>query len=1032
MQRRELVRARGLAAFRRALVDRALAGDPPDVRRRAVVVPTRAAAELLRQTMEQSAAATGRQAIVLPDLVTRDELFARLAASLAGGAPPLSRIEREVMLARAADRAADRHPGAAPPFERRPGLVAAMLDFYDELRRRQRTTRRFVGALFAELGGARELDRGSDSLIRQTAFFGYAFLGYERAMRASGRFDEHACRDRLLAEQPPLPYDALVVGVADHPSDPRGLWPADYDLVGRLAGLSSLEVIVTEEAHDAGFRQRIEMQLPGIDEVRAPDVPRAPRVQRHPGDRMPTVRVCRDREDELRTVARRIRSRAAEDGGRLTTPTAVVFQRPLPYLYLAHQVLVDARVPYQTFDALPLAVEPYAAFVDLVLDVARTAGTRDNVTALLRSTLLGGVDGADPLEAADVSALDRVLAERRATGEAATYAREVATFFGGRGGRDREPGTGDRGPGTGDRGPGTGNRGQGSGGGEQGTGDLRAVRRGVESSRAERAARAAGAVAGALAPFRTAGAASAQVATVAEFLRAHERLASGDEAAADRQRRARTAVLAVLDELASAFARHDDRPRHPDALSALIHHVIEARTFTPRRGHAGVHLVDAVAARFGEFDRVHLVGLVDTDWPERSRRNMFYSTGLLRALGWPDQPEQARAEQAAFRDVLDLARSTTSATAFQLEGDSVVGLSPLVELLRERPLTDDVEEAGAVEFVDEQLAHGEVPGGLDSETDGWAALRLARPALSDARYAGSVDPQAPSAYRVSRVDRYVDCPFKYFAEAVLQLREERDEMAGLTPIERGTLLHTLFERFYREWQSSGRGAITAESLPDALTMFSASAADEMARLPEADRALEGTRLLGSIVGSGVAERVFELEVDAGVEVRTRLLEQPIEGSFVFPVLGGLGQRAVEIRGKADRIDVLTDGSLRVIDYKLGRMPDLKQSIQIAVYAHAAQQMLEAADGQPHPIAGAAYLAFGDDRKLEGRIGGSRDPVPQAVLARVASFAAVISDIEAGRFAPDPKHPGECQWCGFKGVCRKEYRIENDDEAADAV
>ena len=38
--------------------------------------------------------------------------------------------------------------------------------------------------------------------------------------------------------------------------------------------------------------------------------------------------------------------------------TAVVFQRPLPYLYLARSVFADAGQPYQALDSLPLAAEP--------------------------------------------------------------------------------------------------------------------------------------------------------------------------------------------------------------------------------------------------------------------------------------------------------------------------------------------------------------------------------------------------------------------------------------------------------------------------------------------------------------------------------------------------------------------------------------------------------------------------------------------------------------------------------------------------
>ena len=44
--------------------------------------------------------------------------------------------------------------------------------------------------------------------------------------------------------------------------------------------------------------------------------------------------------------------------------------------------------------------------------------------------------------------------------------------------------------------------------------------------------------------------------------------------------------------------------------------------------------------------------------------------------------------------------------------------------------------------------------------------------------------------------------------------EEREEMSGLTPLERGTLVHELFERFYRAWQAQGDATITPSTLPE--------------------------------------------------------------------------------------------------------------------------------------------------------------------------------------------------------------------------
>lgn len=1000
VQKRTLIRARNLASFRRALAELALEGSPILARRRLVIVPTRASAELLRQTIESHADRQGRSAIVLPELATRDGWLEALATALEKPSRLLTRAEREVILTAAVGKMAVLHPVERLPFEPRPGLVAAMLDFYDELKRRRRNVRRFARALFDDLRVERGMDRGSEELIRLTRVLGFSYLACERAVRASGGDDEHTLRARLLDEQPRLPFDHLIVAVADHPSDPLGLWPADFDLLGRLRRLGRVDVVMTDEAHDAGFRARLEEELPGIEEMRATDAPHAPvlLVPASTDALTPPVFISRDREEELRDVARDLRSSAAVHDGVLVESVAVVFHRPLPYLYLAQQILTDARVPYQTFDALPLAAEPYAALLDLVLAVARTGGTREAAVALLRSRLVEFVVDGVPVSLDDASALDRVLAERRSPGDASEYPAEVARHF---------------------------------------RADSRAsARRTLASERAMRGAQAAHEASGALAVVRSDAPASVKVAALAGFLRRYERKPDGTERWAERHLRARAAVLGVLDELRDAFLRHGDASLTADDVTAVLHHALERQTFTPRRGAGGVHLVDAVAARFGEFDRVYLVGLSDTDWPLRPRRSIFYSSGLLKVLGWPQQADQTQAENAAFRDLLSLAAAETRLSAFQLEGDTMVAVSPMVAHARALPSRIVETPERAALFLDELVGLGEGafnPDRLAPEVANWFGLRQERPALTEPAYSGRVDTQPARPYKVSRVDHYVDCPFRYFSENVLQLPEERDDEAGLTPLERGTLLHELFEQFYQTWEQRGGGAITRDNMSDAASLFADLVRDALAGIPEADRALEETRLIGSLVGRGVAERVFELEADSGLAVTRRLLETDLVGTFQFPVIRGIAreERGIEIRGKADRIDLLADGSLRVVDYKLGRMPSLDSSIQIAVYAHCARQAVEAADGQSHPVSAAMYLAFGEDRQLEGRLGSSPAMVQYEIETKAATFAATIGRIEAGEFPAKPRRPGDCQWCRYKGVCRKEY-VGEIDQSADAV
>jgi ATP-dependent helicase/DNAse subunit B len=272
-------------------------------------------------------------------------------------------------------------------------------------------------------------------------------------------------------------------------------------------------------------------------------------------------------------------------------------------------------------------------------------------------------------------------------------------------------------------------------------------------------------------------------------------------------------------------------------------------------------------------------------------------------------------------------------------------------------------------------------------------------------------------YAVSRVERYLECPFKYFAGHVLHLEEEREDESGLTPQERGQLLHGVFEAFFREWQARGGGSVTAANLGDAVALFADIAEAGLASLPAADRALERTCLLGSAVSPGLAERAFVCEIEQGVDVLERLLEYPFEGRFTFE--GPEGARTLQVRGKADRIDVLADGSLRLVDYKLGRAPKAGRALQLPVYAVCASQHLAAAPGEARPVRYAGYVAF-RDRHAFTDIGGRTGDLAQALRDGQHRFVEAVQRITSGEFPVQPDEPWLCTRCGFSSVCRKDY------------
>ena len=287
-----------------------------------------------------------------------------------------------------------------------------------------------------------------------------------------------------------------------------------------------------------------------------------------------------------------------------------MFQRPLPYLYLARQVFPEARIPYQALDSLPLAAEPFAAALDLVLSFVSSEATRGALIELLRCSHWSFGAGGERLSTSEIAAADALLRDVKYVGgwdRLASLAAEA----------------------------------------EQSS----TTTRGGHGSPWTRAAAALAAAASAATELRDLAAAplaSAQIAALQAFITAHERLPSSSDEWYGRHLRARAAILAALDSLIEAHRLHDDRPLPLAELAGTLRRWIESQTFSPRTGAQGVSLLDAAAAQYADVDEVHVVGLVDSDWPDRGRRSIFYPPSLLAQLGWPVDADRLSAARVAF------------------------------------------------------------------------------------------------------------------------------------------------------------------------------------------------------------------------------------------------------------------------------------------------------------------------------------------------------------------------------------------------
>ncbi|MGC4083126.1 MAG: hypothetical protein QM736_13710, partial [Vicinamibacterales bacterium] len=235
---------------------------------------------------------------------------------------------------------------------------------------------------------------------------------------ASDALDEHRLRERLIADDTATPLAHVIVTVPDWIADPAGLFVADFDLLNRLPHLAAIDIVSTEGVLASGFHERLHTWWPGLEEVNgvdltqpAPPVRPTLSVPTPTADDAPLWFTHRDREEELIAIARRLAAALHPVLDRV----AVVFKKPLPYLYLAADTFGAAGLPYVVADALPLAAEPLVATVDLILDALESDFARDTLVALLRSPHL---EWSAQLERETIGALDRALSDARYLGDA--------------------------------------------------------------------------------------------------------------------------------------------------------------------------------------------------------------------------------------------------------------------------------------------------------------------------------------------------------------------------------------------------------------------------------------------------------------------------------------------------------------------------------------------------------------------------------------------------------------------------------------
>ncbi len=905
-----------------------------------IAVPTTAAGHLVRTGLEQTLLADG-SARVLPAITTISQMLGHLAERSLGAVRIADPLTREAVLDQSLQEAAE--SGCSPPFTYRGSLAPRILAFYDHLHLTGHGLEAFASRAFEEFDVPG--DTGAERMAAQTRFLIEGLGRYRETLGELTLEDTPTLRAALAERGGKFPYRKVIVWGAGT------LQPVDIAFLASTQGPESLEIVIPESMSTT-YRVRSLQKLVPM-EILEQRTPLAHPVLLTAAES--SVFVLRDREEVLVEVARFLK--AQDSAGKLPPleQVAVVVPTPLPYLYLVKKIFDQAGIPYELQDDFPLATEPYVAAVDLALEFVEQGGRRPAALGLLRSPFyrFAGVDSAV------VANLDDELRRRHDPGGFEAWRRMRERWR-------RRP--------------------------------LQRALPGMEDLGRQvtpiSALDALVAIGNRLAPLANPDSSMTdKIEVLAAFLEACGQALPAMENS-ERHLRSRGALLSIMERLSDAARLVGDPAINYSAFREKLHRAIESHTFSMRSGSGGVQVVDARSAGYGSFELVILVGLNEGEWPSRSERNIFYPQWMLKDFGWPTDVDSLAHERAAFVELVLLASGSVVAFRHQLEDEIPTVASPFLEEIE--AATGDEQEKGVTE---------EMAGLLVSRSEALRAAALPKAKHFQRRRRPGLlsrpvyDPEPVSA---TAFEMYLRCPFKHYARYVLRLEEEEDLDEGLSPMERGRILHDILQSGFEKWDARGAGPrpIVADNYAEAMRLFRSVAAE---KLPRERRALEMEWLFGGAGERGSIEWLLRLEMSRG-RLRRRLLEHAFQNRYRL-AKGPKGETPwlVRIKGRADRVDIDSDGHLRLFDYKSGRAPESKITVQVPLYALCLSQDFRCSTAE------AAYLSLRDKRSV------ARQDTSQAEQLVRETYR----EITEGRFPPRPYQDRLCNTCGYLGLCRKE-------------
>lgn len=295
-------------------------------------------------------------------------------------------------------------------------------------------------------------------------------------------------------------------------------------------------------------------------------------------------------------------------------------------------------------------------------------------------------------------------------------------------------------------------------------------------------------------------------------------------------------------------------------------------------------------------------------------------------------------------------------------------------------------------------------------------------------------------FSISEIQKYVDCPYQYYATYVLKLSRDKKSALELDAAARGNFAHLVLKKLIDNHRDTYVSVLkNKDDLQKISPLLKNVISQQSATFPE-------FKNLPQIVVTTYTERLGEailitLAVEANLHGEGKKTTLPhLTEHDVAQIFSDITLSNITVSGRIDRIDMSENrDAITIIDYKTGSPPTLTDvrcgvSLQLPFYLMAAETAFPTAN-----VAAALYYNL-KEAKIQGftlansaDTGSARAPFAlqewEELKNKVTNAVTTsVTGITNGTFLPNPRDEDLCKVCDFKMICN--YKSQNAEKVKD--